>query len=250
MDFTGCENLDLSHMKIDQYLSFDLEATAQALTNNDLTNELKNSISATATSLAKAGLFVAGSESKVVEDVTTQLTTAIKNLCSSMASGMSTMIVNIKAPYCKNVNLSFLTIDQRVQMVEKAATASEDFNTVKQSLVQEVSAATSSTASGFDPTTILIIIAAIAGVILLFFLGGTSTAVKMLMSPYTWFLVGSLTAITGGYLTASSVIDTWPSKKDKDNTGVMTAGLIVGTIGLAASIATGFMIFKKGKTNF
>ena len=242
-DLTGCENVNMSHMKISQAVSFDVSATSKALVNNDLSQKISDIISATATAEAQAGLFVAGAESEIITRTVTELTTSIRNLCSSISSSFASMLVNLHMPYCKNIDMSFMTIEQRGTMVNKAAAESEDFNKVKQDLEQQVAAASKASAKGMDITLILIAVVVVA---LFFVFGGVEFAVKQLLSPYMWFLVSALVTIAGGYLTISSGIGTWPSKKGRDNSTIRTVGLIMGGIGATVAVGSGWLVSKKG----
>lgn len=242
-DLTGCENVNMSHLDISQVVSFDVSATSKALVSNDLDQKISDLISATASAQAQAGLFIAGSESEIITRTTTELTVAIKNLCSSISSSFATMLVNFHMPYCKNVNMSFMTIGQRSDMVNKAMTESQDFNKVRQDLEQAVSAASKATAKGMDITLILI---AVVAVILFLVFGGVEFVVKQMLSPYMWFLVSALVTVVGGYLAVSSGIGTWPSKKGQDNSSIKTVGLIMGGVGAAAAAGTGWLVAKKG----
>lgn len=246
VDLSFCENLKDVKFDIDQSSTFNLKAASEALNRSDLATDVKSAVNAAANSEAKAGVvFGAESRSKVVTDVTDQITTTVMNETKSIAHAMDNQEFNFKAPHCKNWDGVIVIVNQKSNVVAESFAKSESMTLVRESLVAEVVAATKSTAIGFDPTLIVLAVLAIVAII---FLGPALFGMKVLFSPMLWFCVGLGVIAIGVYLDISTATHTWPSGSDDSSSkknNMLIGGSVTAGVGTLLSGITGYMMFKK-----
>ena len=200
--------------------------------------------------MAKAGFFVAGSESEVKMMLSTKLTTAIKNACSAASSGFAEQVAKVAVSTCNtggNVEVFNVKVNQTQEIITKSITKFESVTTARNHLIQDLKGKTVSKAEGFDPTMMLIIIVAvILGVLLI----GPVTIVKMVLSPWLWFLVGIGAAGFGIYLDISTLTHTWPSGNDDSPSkkkNLLIGGSAAAGAGTLVAVIMGFLIAHKKK---
>lgn len=250
-----CDYVDISHLDFSQTVQLNMEAAAKALNNTGIENDIREKIKAAAESGAEAAIGFADSTGKIVEDITNTLTEAISNECSGIASGLADLIVSVHVTYCSEAHISYLTTTQRANMISKAFSSSDNLNKAKQSLVEEVEAASKSKAKGWDITWIVL---GIVAVIFLVVFGGFDVVAKSLLSVSFWFLLGLAATCFGGWMCISTFILKWPSsipkatdskevidKKAARNKSVLKWGEIVLGVGSIVSIITGFIFVKQ-----
>lgn len=244
---SGCAPI-IHDIYVKQFAKFNTVTAAQLLTNTDIMQDMENKIKEQAESIAKAGLFVASAESRIVNNITMQLSAAVKNSCASLASNMSSQIASIRVADCpadQHAQIYRIAVDQRVEMISASISKSTDVTKATQSLKTEVEHALKAYAKGFDITIILIVIVV---VVLFVVMGPAGAIVKAVFDPNFWFL-GSLAAVAlGAYLAVAAKTGKLPpcrNDKRKPHNGVFRGGLITAGVGAVVAVITGYVLHKK-----
>lgn len=265
LDFSHCTNVNISHIDISQLVQVNVSAATTALTSTDLTDEIRQAVQDAAESGAEAGLLEAGSETKIVSDITLRVTDAITNECQALASAFTQNLVELNFSYCSDVNISYMKVGQTAKIVEHAFTKSKNISKVKRELTDEVEENSTSKAKGFDPTLIIIAIVILVVVLMLFPVEGVVNAIfatvagvikgvgKIITTKWTWVILGIAATGLGLYLDISTATHTWPSssKDSKEKRkNILIGGSVTAGAGALVSVIMYFVIrndLKKGR---
>jgi hypothetical protein len=250
VNVTGCKNVNISNIKMKQFLKVNFSVLATQEAQTDLKTKIDQAVKAAADAAAKGGWGAQGTDAETdvrnLLDCTQEITTSAVSIFTQNTS-LSQAIV------CKEseeVTISYIDMEQVADVIASAIVSQGSFNSAMIDIVNKIDALATAKSTGYDPFGIigLIAIVVIAAIIVLPLGGslmGVNAAKKLMGSPYFWMgMLGLLSALfTAGLL--AEMIGFWPnqlidvtdkedgaSRKKKINTAVTA----ISSIGLISSL--------------